>query len=65
MEPGNVFTGDIIIEYEKQAFQEAKKYRAGLVLLTDGSKLDQGNVGGAFCWEDKKLDKWRDKSVFL
>lgn len=60
MEPGNVFTGDIVIECKKQALQEAKKYGAGLVLWTDGSKLDQ-----AVCWKDKKLDKWKDKSVFL
>lgn len=64
MEPGNVFTGDIIIECKKQALQEAKKYRAGLDLWTDGSKLDQGNVGAAVCRKDKKLDKWKDKSVF-
>lgn len=64
MEPGNVFTGDIIIECKKQALQEAKKYRAGLDLWIDGSKLDQGNVGAAVCRKDKKLDKWKDKRVF-
>ena len=65
MELGNVFTGDIMIECKKRALQEAKKYRTGLFLWTDGSKLDQGNIGAAVCWRDKKLDKWKDKIVFL
>ena len=65
MESGNISTGDIIIQCKKQAFHEAKKYRLGLVLLTDGSKLHHGNVGAAVCWRDKRLGQWKDKSVFL
>ena len=65
MKSGNVFTGDIIVECKKQALQEAKKYRAGLVLWTDEFKPDQGNVRAAVCWKVKKFDKWKDKSVFL
>lgn len=49
MEPGIMFKGDIIIECKKQALQEAKKHRTVLVLWTDGSKLDQGNVRVAVC----------------
>lgn len=45
MELGNIFTGDIIIQHKKKAFHEAQKYRTGLVLWTDGSKLDNGNFG--------------------
>ena len=41
--------GDIIIECEKLALQEAKKYRVGLVLWIVESKLDQGNVRVAVC----------------
>ena len=53
------------LEDKKQALQEATKYRAGLVLWTDGSKLDNGNTGAAVCWKDKRSDRWRQKSVFL
>lgn len=35
MEPGSIFAGDIIIKGKKQAFHEAKRYRAGLVLWID------------------------------
>lgn len=65
MELGNVFTGDIMIECKKRALQEAKKYRTGLVLWTDGSKLDHGNAGAAVCLRDRRLNHWKDKSVFL
>lgn len=62
---GTCFEGKIIVENKKQALHEATKYRAGLVLWTDGSKLDNGNTGAAVCWKDKRSDRWRQKSVFL
>ena len=63
--PDSHFQGGVIIGCKKQALEKATKYRAGLVMWTDGSKLDQGNTGAAVCWRDKKLDRWKDKSVFL
>ena len=54
-----------IIRNKKQALKEARKYRAGLIFWTDGSKLDQGNTGAAVCWKDKALDRWKEKSIFL
>ena len=46
---GTCFEGKVIIECKKQAFYEATKYRAGLVMWTDGSKLDNSNSGAAVC----------------
>ena len=37
----------------------------GMVLWTDGSRLDTGNVGAAVILRDKSLNKWRETSVFL
>ena len=62
---GTCFEGKIIIENKKQALDEATKYRPGLVLWTDGSKLENGNTGAAVCWRDKRTNRWREKSVFL
>lgn len=59
------FRGEIIIQHKKQALVEATRHRNGLVMWTDGSKLDQGNAGDAICWKTKRLDRWKDKSVFL
>lgn len=59
------FTGEIVIQPKKDALKEAKKYRTGLVMWTDGSKLDHGRVGAAVCWREKTLDLWKEKSVFL
>ncbi len=50
---------------KKEALEEAKKYRTGLVMWTDGSKLDHGRAGAAVCWREKALDSWKEKSVFL
>ena len=49
MDPSIEFKGDIIMEGKKQALEEAKKDRTGLVLWTKGSKLDKGKVGAAVC----------------
>lgn len=65
MDPSMVFKGDVIIEGRNQALKEAKKNRMGLVLWTDGSKLDKGKVGTAVCWKDKRLGQWKEKSIFL
>ena len=62
---GTCFEGKVIVEGKKQALHEATKYRASLVMWTDGSKLDNGNSGAAVCWRDKRLARWKQKSVFL
>ncbi len=43
----NRFTGKIVIQPKKEALEEAKKYRTGLVMWIDESKLDHGRVGAA------------------
>ncbi len=60
------FSGKIVIQPKKNAFEEAKKYRAGLVMWTDRSKLDYGigQVGAAVCWKEKTLDSWKEKVSF-
>lgn len=56
MDSSMAFQGDfIIIEPKKQALEKAKKDRTGLVLWTDGSKLDEGKVGAAVCWRVIRL----------
>lgn len=42
-----------------------KKYRAGSVIWTDGSKLSQGNLGAAVSWKDKDLNRWKTTSLYL
>lgn len=56
---------DVIIQCKKKALGEARKNQPGLVLWTDGSKLDQGQVGAAVCWEDKLTGRWKERSEFL
>ena len=63
--PDSQFQGEVFIGCKKQALVEATRYRTGLVMWTDGSKLDQGNAGAAVCWRDRNLDQWKEKSVFL
>ena len=63
MEPDK-FQGAIVIQAKKDAIKEARKYRPGLVMWTDGSKLDQ-RVGAAVCWREKTRDLWKEKGVFL
>ncbi len=60
-------SGKIVIQPKKNAFEDARKYRTGLVMWTDGSKLDHGTgrVGAAICWKEKTLDSWKEKSIFL
>ena len=59
------FQGEVIIKCKKQALEEAISYQTGLVMWTDGSKLDQGNTGAAVCWKDRNTDQWKEKSIFL
>ena len=54
--PDSHFQGEVIIRCKKQALEGATKYQAGLGMWTDGSKVDQGNMGATACCRDKKLD---------
>ena len=64
-EPGIRFKGEIIIEPKEKSIEEAIKYRAGLVMWTDRSKLENGRAGAAVCWKEKGLGLWKEKGVFL
>ena len=52
-----------MIECRKKALEEARRGKPDLVLWTDGSKLDQGQVAAAVCWEDKTAGRWKKKVV--
>ena len=55
---------DVVIKGKKEAMEEARKDKPGLVLWADGSKLDRGQTAAAVCWEDKSAAKW-ERSIFL
>lgn len=55
----------VVIQPKREAIQEAKRNRDGIVLWTDGSQLDVGRVGAVVVWFDKRLDKWQEKRRFL
>lgn len=40
----NKFSGTVIIEEKKKAFQEGKRYQAEIVIWVDDLELDQGNA---------------------
>lgn len=61
----NLFKPDLIVKCKKEAIEEAKKDKAGLVLWTDGSKLGQGHIAAALCWKDKPTAKRKEKNIFL
>lgn len=63
--PDLYFQGKVVIEDKEQALKEANKYQAGLVMWTDGSKLDQDNTEAAVCWKDKRLSQQKNKSGFF
>lgn len=42
-----LFKADFIIQYKKKAFKEARKNQPDLVLWTDRSNLNQGQVATA------------------
>ena len=48
-----LFKTNIIIQCNKKTLKEERKNKTGLVLWTDGSKLDQNQDRTAVCWEDK------------
>ena len=50
---------------KKKALEEGRKTQTGLVLWTDGSRLDQGQVAAAVCWEDNFTGCWKEKSEYL
>jgi len=55
--------GQVIIQEEEQALEEARKERDGLVLWTDGSRKEDEWVGCAVVW--KKTGRWNRRRVHL
>ena len=55
----------VVVQPRKEAFHDAKKKREGMVLWTDGSRLDTGKAGSAVVWLDKMSDKWQEKRQYL
>ena len=47
MRSGKSFKADVIVRCKKRALEEARRNQPGLVLWTDRSKLDQGQVAAA------------------
>ena len=54
-----------VLQPKREAVQEAKKDRDGVVLWADGSRLDIGKAGSAVVWFEEKLDKWQEKRRYL
>ena len=59
LKPGTNFQGKIIIDCKKQPLKEATKDRAGLVIWTDESKLNNGSCGAAICYQRRY--QWKQK----
>lgn len=55
----------VIIEPAEKATLEAKSYQAGIVLWTDGSKLDSGKSGAAVVWRNKRQNRWHETRRYL
>jgi ribonuclease HI len=55
--------GQVIIQDEEQALEEAKKERDSLVLWTDGSRKEDEWVGCAVVWEEG--GRWNKRRVHL
>jgi hypothetical protein len=55
--------GQVIIQEEELALEEAKKERDGLVLWTDGSRKEDEWVGCAVVWEEE--GRWNKRRVHL
>jgi len=51
--------GQVIIQEEEQALEEARKEREGLVLWTDGSRKEDKWVGCAVVWKEERWNKRR------
>lgn len=47
--PDSQFQKKVFIECKKQALVEVTRYRTGLIMWTDRSKIDQGNAEAAVC----------------
>ena len=61
----NEIPGQVIIKPAKRAIQDANSSQTGLVLWTDGSKLNSGKTGAAVVWKDKRLNVWRKRQRYL
>lgn len=57
------FLGKVIIEPAKEAEDNAYKERKGLVLWTDGSRLESGAIGAGIAY--KKANIWKEKAISL
>jgi len=55
--------GKVIIQDEKQAMEEAKMEREGLVFWTDGARKQDEWVGCAVVWEEE--GRWKKRKVHL
>jgi len=51
--------GQVIIQEEEQALEEARREREGLVLWTDGSRKEDEWVGCAVVWKEERWNKRR------
>jgi len=51
--------GKVIIQDEKQAMEEAKRERDGLIFWTDGSRTEDEWVGCAVVWEEE--GRWKER----
>lgn len=61
----NLLEPEVIIKCKKKALEEIRKDNPGLVLWTNSSKLDQGQIVAAACQEEKPTAKWKEKNLFL
>ena len=57
LEEPETFDAELIQEEQEEAKREAEKSRPGLVMFTDGSRLESGAAGYAVAW--KKGQTWK------
>ena len=53
----------VVIESAEKATLEAKSHQAGMVLWTDGSKLNSGKSGAAVVWRNRH--NWHKRKRYL
>ena len=58
------FPGIIRVPLGDEALEEACRSRLGLTMWTDGSRLDNRQVGAGLAWETPK-GVWHNKSVLM
>jgi ribonuclease HI len=58
------FAGQILIQSRDEALETANGFVDGLVLWTDGSRLDNGKIGAAVAWQDI-FDSWHTRELPL